>query len=144
MPNGKKYDRHQKAVKFLSENNNVDWAGSYKDFSLKYGKDKKYKNSDYIFIQGSTIRSFEIKCHKPGSDWGEISWDQAERLLLDENIIIVEDDLIKEFIGKEFVEDFCYFTKNGRIHYNYLKQNKRVCTHPVTMKQISKARKLFE
>ena len=144
MPSGIKYQRHQQAVQFLKENKPVDWAGPYKEFSDKFGKDQKYKNSDLIVISAKKIDSFEIKCHKEGSDWGEISWDQAERLLTDENIIIVEDHAVKEFQGTKFVGDFCYFTKNGRIHYNYKKQNKRVKTHQVTIEKIVTARKLFE
>ena len=144
MPSGIKYQRHQQAVQFLKENKPVDWAGPYKEFADKFGKDQKYKNSDLIAISAKKIDSFEIKCHKEGSDWGEISWDQAERLLTDENIIIVEDHAVKEFKGIKFVGDFCYFTKNGRIHYNYLKQNKRVKTHQVTIEKIVTARKLFE
>ena len=144
MPRGIKYQRHQQAVQFLKENKPVDWAGPYKEFADKFGKNQKYKNSDLIAISAKKIDSFEIKCHKEGSDWGEISWDQAERLLTDENIIIVEDHAVKEFKGTKFVGDFCYFTKNGRIHYNYLKQNKRVKTHQVTIEKIVTARKLFE
>jgi hypothetical protein len=144
MPSGIKYQRHQQAVQFLKENKPVDWAGPYKEFADKFGKNQKYKNSDLIAISAKKIDSFEIKCHKEGSDWGEISWDQAERLLTDENIIIVEDHAVKEFKGTKFVGDFCYFTKNGRIHYNYLKQNKRVKTHQVTIEKIVTARKLFE
>jgi hypothetical protein len=130
-------------VQFLIENKKVDWAGSYKEFADKFGKDQKYKNSDLIVLTGKKIDSFEIKCHKEGADWGEISWDQAERLLSSENIIIVDDNNIKEFKGNTFVNDFCYFTKNGRVHYNYLKQNKRVNTHHVTIEKILNARKLF-
>jgi hypothetical protein len=144
MPSGTKYERHQRAVKFLKENKTVEWAGSYKEFSSKFSKDQKYQHSDLIVVNGQTIISFEIKCHKEGSDWGEISWDQAARLLLDEHMIIVEDNGVNEFNGKQFVTSFCYFTKNGRVHYNYLKQNKRVKTHPVTIDKIINARKLFE
>jgi|688.fasta_scaffold1078034_1 hypothetical protein len=144
MPSGQKYERHQRAVEFLTENKKVDWAGSYKEFSVKFGKNSIYKNSDLITLTKDRINSYEIKCHKEGSDWGEISWDQAERLLSNENMIIVEDSGIKNFSGKLFVEDFCYFTKNGRIHYNYLHQNKRVISHKVTIDKIKAARKLFE
>ena len=143
MPSGNKYQRHQQAVQFLTESKKVDWAGSYKEFADKFGKDQKYKNSDLIVCLGKKIDSFEIKCHKEDLDWGEISWDQAERLLSDEHIIIVEDNNVKEFNGKVFVSNFCYFTKNGRVHYNYLKQNKRVTTHQVTIEKIVNARKLF-
>jgi len=144
MPSGTKYERHQRAVKFLKENKTVEWAGPYKELSSKFSKDQKYQHSDLIVVNGQTIISFEIKCHKEGSDWGEISWDQAARLLLDEHMIIVEDNGVNEFNGKQFVTSFCYFTKNGRVHYNYLKQNKRVKTHPVTIDKIINARKLFE
>jgi len=144
MPSGAKYERHQKAVQFLKENKKVEWVGPYKDFASEFGKDQKYKNSDLIILEGKKVESFEIKCHKEGSDWGEISWDQAERLLSGENMIIVEDNNVKEFKGSKFVDDFCYFTKNGRVHYNYLKQNKRVKTHQVTIEKIVNARKLFE
>jgi hypothetical protein len=144
MPSGSKYVRHQKAVNFIKTTKKVDWSGSYKDYAVEFGKDSAYKNSDLLTISKGKITSYEIKCHKEGTDWGEISWDQAERLLLSERMIIVEDDDIKEFNGAEFVERFCYFTKNGRIHYNYLKDNKRVKTHPITLSKIQKARKLFE
>ena len=144
MPSGAKYERHQQAVQYLTENKSVSWVGPYKDFSLTFGKNSKYKNSDLIILTNDVIESFEIKCHKEGTDWGEISWDQAERLLTDEHMVIVEDSQVKKFVGEKFVTDFCYFTKNGRIHYNYLKPNKRVNTHPVTIKKIVTARKLFE
>ena len=144
MPSGAKYERHQRAVQFLTENKSVRWAGPYKDFSNTFGKNSKYKNSDLILVVDNNIKSFEIKCHKADTDWGEISWDQAERLITGEHMIIVEDSQVKEFVGLEFVTNFCYFTKNGRIHYNYLKQNKRVKTHPVTIEKIIAARKLFE
>jgi hypothetical protein len=144
MPSGAKYARHQRAVEFLKETKNADWIGSYKDYSKKYGQKSKYKNSDLILLKGLSVNTFEIKCHIADSDWGEISWDQAERLLSDENMIIVEDSEIKEFNGNKFVREVCYFTKNGRIHYNYKKQNKRVKTHPVTIDKIVTARKLFE
>jgi hypothetical protein len=144
MPSGTKYERHQKAVQFLKETKIVDWAGSYKEFADEFGKDQKYKNSDLICITNHQISSFEIKCHKEGSDWGEISWDQAARLLLDEHMIIVEDNSVKEFNGKKFITDFCYFTKNGRVHYNYIRQNKRINTHQITIEKIVAARRLFE
>ena len=137
-------ERHEKAVQFLKETKIVDWAGPYKEFSVWFGKDQKYKNSDLICVTGDQISSFEIKCHMEGTDWGEISWDQAERLLLDEHMIIVEDNDVKEFNGKKFVTDLCYFTKNGRIHYNYLKTNKRVNTHPVTIKKIVLLRTIID
>ena len=144
MPSGQKYERHQKAVRFLTESKKVEWAGSYKEFSTKFEKNSAYKNSDLITLTDAKIKSYEIKCHKTGSDWGEISWDQAERLLNGEDMIIVEDEGVKDFLGNTFVENFCYFTKNGRIHYNYLQQNKRVQTHQVTIDKIKAARKLFE
>ena len=144
MPSGFKYQRHQSAVQFLKETKIVEWAGPYKEFSNKFGKNSKYKNSDLITIVDKEIVSFEIKCHKEGSDWGAISWDQAERLLNDEHIIIIDDSGVNEFNGRIFVNKFCYFTKNGVIHYNYLKQNKRVKTHQVTIEKIITARKLFE
>ena len=144
MTQSHKFSRHEKAVQFLKETKIVDWAGSYSEFSTKFGKDQKYQHSDLICITDHQISSFEIKCHREGSDWGEISWDQASRLLLDEHMIIVKDDVVNEFNGKQFVTNFCYFTKNGRVHYNYLKQNKRVKTHPVTIEKIVIARRLFE
>lgn len=144
MPSGAKYQRHQLAVEFLRENKELEWVGPYKEFSKQFGKNSKYKNSDLIVVTGNVVNSFEVKCHKEGSDWGEISWDQAERLLSFENMIIVEDNNIKQINGIDFVRDCCYFTKNGRVHYNYLKQNKRVGTHPVTTEKIIAVRKMFE
>ena len=41
MPSGIKYQRHQQAVQFLKENKPVDWAGPYKEFADKFGKNQK-------------------------------------------------------------------------------------------------------
>lgn len=148
MPSGKKYERHQSAVTFLSESKSYDFIGSYKEYSAIYGKDSHYKNSDLVSIHKGKTQSWEIKCHKDDSDWGEISWDQAERLQNNEDMIIVEyssdGEKVLHIDGSEFVSKWCYFTKNGRIHYNYKKRNKRVSSHPVTKQKLKQAQAFFE
>ena len=122
MPSGFKYQRHQSAVQFLKETKIVEWAGPYKEFSNKFGKNSKYKNSDLITIVDKEIVSFEIKCHKEGSDWGAISWDQAERLLNDEHIIIIDDSGNKVHFGAMGMEDYTYHHDERR-RDNYLKRS---------------------
>ena len=146
MPSGKKYQIHENAVKKLSKNLDFDFIGPYKKYKMLFGADANMKNSDIISVKNQNIESYELKCHKDGSDWGEVSWDQALRLIEKEKFIIYEyeSDNIIQMEGKDFIKKYAYFTKNGRIHYNYKKINKRVESHPVYKEKIINAQEFFK
>jgi hypothetical protein len=149
MPSGKKYIRHEEA---LSEAKmrfpNASFVGSYKEYRERFGKDQRFKNTDIVVLDPEP-RGIELKVHRHDTDWGEVGLSQALRLLNGESIWICEyqqDDTpcfsdLKD--GRSFVEQYCYFTDQARIHYNHTRANKRVASHPVTENKIKRLRTIL-